>query len=181
MKDSIVGVLALIIINVSFVHSPSVASEKSLPKVEDKSVTPIASFNGEIEKKRTEQILASLPKDNNYFIVTGEVLKEISKSLHNEFIRIDAVLIDLNKGKPPEISVSAFETRDRSFPFEVAWTPKSNGGSSEIMLHKNKIIKELKADKRGSKFRLWGRWRHKDGWLFKYRVLTIEDWQLVEW
>lgn len=71
-------------------------------------------------------------------------------------------------------SLSTFETRDRNYRFGVSW----DHNEGEIRRQKQKI-QSLKADRKGSKFRLYGRWAH--GGIFTRRVLAIDNWQLMDW
>jgi len=149
-------------------------------------VKVIGSSDGSLEMNRINNKINSLEKDDGYFIVTGKNLKEISEYMNGESIRIDGILLDLagGGGGSYELFTSKFETRDKIFPFRVAFSPtqvySDNTDIREVRRQKDRV-KELGAGRAGSRFRLYGRWYHKDRLFYKDRILVIDKWLIVQW
>ncbi len=161
-------------------ESPKHKADAPIPKAEDQPSKLVHSNNGSAEKR----LLESLQKDDQYFIVTGDALRQVSEELDGRLLRIDAILVWLSPGE--EAGMSTFETRDGRFEFDVSWSnKKSLEGLEENIRIKTRIREDIK--KRGHKdyyeprFRLYGRWTHGDSLLHRARELTIDNWEYVEW
>jgi len=143
-----------------------------IPKAEDKPAKPVHSSDGSAEKR----LLESLPKDDQYFIVTGDVLGQVSEELDGRLLRIDAILVWLSPGA--EAGMSTFETRDGRFEFDVSWRKVNSIDDMEEII---RIKERIYEDHYESKFRLYGRWTHEDSLFRHSRELTINKWECVEW
>jgi hypothetical protein len=153
-------------------EGPKEKAAAPIPKVEEQPAKPVHSSDGSAEKR----LLESLPKDDQYLIVTGDALGQVSKELNGRLLRIDAILVWLSPGA--EAGMSTFETRDGRFEFEVSWGELNSWDDAEEIMRIKERIHESHYE---SKFRLYGRWEHEDSLFHTYRVLNIDKWKIVEW
>jgi hypothetical protein len=144
---------------------PATSRDTKYPAVIDEKSIPAAPPRDEFQ-----EALSKLPRDGDYYVVNGAFMRAAASKLDHHFLRLDAVLVELGG----EFRFSRFESKDRSYPFSVVWGNSNDGEAARAV----KAIRGQGADKRNTKFRLWGRWNMQ---LVKPNYILVDRWEVVDW